>query len=390
MDVTVVGSYSAAVSKRNGDKSQAAAKRRKFEKACEAIGEALARSGHRLIVAHGEHSDTAEAHALLGFQKVHMYRYYQCIKHDGDATLKAHFDAVEMSEAVILIGGENGTYAAGLSALRRRKVMVPIPVFGGSAKDLCEIPEIDKTVVDAIRNLNFSSRTWTKELTVEIIRTLNAFPKLLIIHGRRDPGSDLVNWIRRESRDPKSKLSGVDTPKIMDLSGLGAVSVPDVFEDFATEVSAAIAIVTADDVGGFARLDGVKELPSNKLVLKARARENVWVEVGWFWGRLGRRRVFLWLKDQVDLPSDLQGAAWTEADVLDKAWPSIEAFLLQMRERDHSRGFAAPPDTPAVPVASARSKAATSPSKRKPAKKAMQSSPAAAAAKKPRRPKKAA
>ena len=76
--------------------------------------------------------------------------------------------------------------------------------------------------------------------------------------------------------------------------------------------------------------DLVRELPATELRLTPRARENVWVEVGWFWGRLDRRRIFLWLKDDVPLPSDLQGAAWVKGNL--KAWPEIEDFIYNLRQ----------------------------------------------------------
>jgi predicted nucleotide-binding protein len=74
------------------------------------------------------------------------------------------------------------------------------------------------------------------------------------------------------------------------------------------------------------------ELPATELRLAPRARENVWVEVGWFWGR---QRVFLWLKDAMPLPSDLQGAAWIRGD-LSRAWPHIQRFITNLRKRDKS------------------------------------------------------
>ncbi len=55
------------------------------------------------------------------------------------------------------------------------------------------------------------------------------------------------------------------------------------------------------------------------------------MEVGWFCGRLGLQRVFLWLQDKVELPSDLQGAAWTLSEDIDSAWKSIETFLVKLR-----------------------------------------------------------
>ncbi len=361
MKITVVGSYDDVLQKRNYDEKLTQAKneinqartRKCFENACIAIGEALAKGMHRLIVAHGERSETAEALALKGFQKasggqVNRFDHETCFQHHDDAKLKAHLDAVEMSDAVILIGGADGTYASGLSALRRRKVMIPITVFGGSAKDLCSIKEIKKTLVDPIRNLDLMSADWIKTLTDEISRVLSEFPRVLIIHGRGDSGKELQKRIADESRKNKN-LHGVAEPQIMDLKGRGADSVPEVFEELASEVSAAIVIVTADDIGGSAKTSEkaddigsspksgeikIVDVAARDLKLKPRARENVWVEVGWFWGRLGRERIFLWRKDEVELPSDLQGAAGTNEHSLENAWESISSFLTKLRGTD--------------------------------------------------------
>ncbi len=330
MKVTVVGSYKPELSQRNKD-TDTAKIWEKFTKACLEIGKTLGEDKHRLIVAHAEDPKTAEAIALKGFREEGNVHFYPCIQHEGDADLKAHLDAVEMSDVVILIGGANGTYASGLAALRRRKVIIPIPGFGGSAKDLCQIPEIDKIVVDEIRNIDFGSREWSKTLTDAIKNILYEFPRVLVIHGRGENGKDLKKRIKGESGSNKI-LHGVADPVIMNLSGSGAVTVPNVFEDFASQVSAAIVIVTADDIGGFARITGEETVPATALKLEVRARENVWVEVGWFWGRLGRERIFLWLKDKVEIPSDLQGVARTDAPTLDEAWSSITSFLQGMRD----------------------------------------------------------
>ncbi len=357
MKVTVVGSYSDDLSKRNGDgtldeKGKEVRPKfkvilKQFQDACVGIGKALAEGDHRLIVAHAERKHTAEALALTGFQQIskQQFNFSKCFHHPGDAQLKAHLDAVEESDVVILIGGADGTYASGLSALLRRKVIIPIPIFGGSAKDLCEIPEINKVVEDRIRNLNPESANWIKALTGSIQSVLNTYPRVLIIHGRGDDGKELQNKIKAAATPTDSKLHGLAEAQIMDLTGKGALSVPQVFEELASEVSAAIVIVTADDIGGFARNKGPDTVPATSLKLEVRARENVWVEVGWFWGRLGRGKIFLWLKDEVKIPSDLSGVALTTEPKLEPtksgtpdelgktggAWVSIESFLCKMR-----------------------------------------------------------
>ena len=327
MNVTVLGSY------RPKESDRLEGTREDFETVCSAIGRKLAELRYRLIVPHPDKDYNAEYHVLDGFKREELYRFTVCPIQPGELDLKGHFDAVERSDAVICIGGLNGTYAAGLSALRRRKLILPIPVFGGSAKDLCAIPEIDSMLVDEIRNPEVKRENWIDDLVESLETSLRAFPRTLIIHGRGDDGSDLYKRICNASNEGSSRLSGISSPVIMNLSGMGAISVPAVFEEFASRVSAAIAIVTADDIGGFARSgDSQDLLRAIDLHLEARARENVWVEVGWFWGRLGRHRVFLWLKDNIRLPSDLSGVALTESNTIDGAWNSIEDFLNQIRK----------------------------------------------------------
>lgn len=336
MEVTVVGSFESVSNRPKNIKEDQY--ETIFKSFCKHVGHILAQDGHRLIVAHGENPITAEALALDGFKEIPgaEYRFYQCIQHTGDAKLKAHLDAVELSDVVILIGGGNGTYASGLSALRRKKIIIPIPIFGGSAKDLCEIKEIDQIVLDELRNLDLNKNEWVEILDKSLRNVLGAYPRVLIIHGRGDEGKDLSEFIRRESSKADEKLFGIAEPLIMNLTGAGAVSVPQVFEELASRVSAAIAIVTADDIGGFARIAGDETVPATALELEVRARENVWVEVGWFWGRLGRERVFLWLKDKVEVPSDLQGVARTEAGSIEVAKTSISAFLQGLRNSKRS------------------------------------------------------
>lgn len=353
MKVTIIGSYKDDLIRRNesmmfykNDNTLQEIILKRFHNACIAIGITLAREGHHLIVAHPQDSDSAEALTLAGFisQETARFRYKKCTVHPDDPVLKAHLDAVEMSDAVILIGGANATLASGLSALRQHRLIIPITGFGGATNDLCKILEIDDAVPDAIRYLDFLSdqdsfdKDWEKSLTDSIKEALNQYPKIVIIHGRGNNGEELRNFIVSQSISPVNEfneynpLFGISTPLIMNLAGSGAVTITSVFEELASEASAAIAILTADDIGGFARKAGSSEIISAfELQLQKRARENIWIEVGWFWGRLGREKIFLWLKDMVEIPSDLQGVALTETEHLQDAWKSIKEFLIRMR-----------------------------------------------------------
>jgi len=74
------------------------------------------------------------------------------------------------------------------------------------------------------------------------------------------------------------------------------------FEDFG-DVPYAVVLLTPDDVSGD----------------KARARQNVIFELGYFVGRLGRKHVQALYKPGVELPSDLAGLLYTEMDA-NGAW----------------------------------------------------------------------
>ena len=319
MRVTVLGSF-------RKDRDHLNGTREGFQEACVKIGEAIAIGGHRLIVANSHDEESAESSVLAGFQAHDPGKNYENCAQSRQSGLRAHFQAVVKSSAVILVGGADGTYAAGLSALRSRRLVIPVPVFGGSAAELHqEDHQVER--IDQISNLDLSSAGWATELASAVTGTLASYPRILIIHGRGDSGSSLQEKIR-DSQD----IRGISEPTIMKLSGQGASTVPMVFENHADRVSAAIAIVTADDVGATARLDDNTHKNALDLKVERRARENVWVEVGWFWGRLGRDRIFLWQRDSVAIPSDLQGVSTTRAESLEQAWPSILAFLRRVRE----------------------------------------------------------
>lgn len=77
------------------------------------------------------------------------------------------------------------------------------------------------------------------------------------------------------------------------------------FENYASDIAFAVVLLTPDDVGT------VATSPTN---LKARARQNVVMELGYFMGRLGRVRVCALHKGGVELPSDYQGVLYIEMD----------------------------------------------------------------------------
>jgi len=80
------------------------------------------------------------------------------------------------------------------------------------------------------------------------------------------------------------------------------------------DVGFAVILMTPDDVGG---LQDGDTLTSKQL--KARARQNVVLELGYFAGSLGRDRVAALKKGDIEMPSDIAGVVWTAMDATD-AW----------------------------------------------------------------------
>jgi Predicted nucleotide-binding protein containing TIR-like domain len=120
-------------------------------------------------------------------------------------------------------------------------------------------------------------------------RPIRAIP-LMIVHGH-DLGSrlELENFLLR-------KFPNV-TPVAMINETDAAHTLPEKFERLAGEVKGILAILTPDDL--------VTTLKNNTEQL--RARQNVIVEIGWFWGRLGRHKCLLLVRGDLEMPSDLSG-----------------------------------------------------------------------------------
>ena len=77
------------------------------------------------------------------------------------------------------------------------------------------------------------------------------------------------------------------------------------FEEYASDVGFAVVLLTRDDEG---RISGGAE------PLRARARQNVILELGFFIGTLGRGHVALLYEHGVELPSDISGVLYLRLD----------------------------------------------------------------------------
>jgi predicted nucleotide-binding protein len=158
---------------------------------------------------------------------------------------------------------------------------------------------------------------WTPDLATYVVEMTGASElcQVLLIHGHAQDRTELRAWLENMA---------LVNPIVMAQEFTAGQTLPEKFEILADDADAAIALATPDDVGS--------NVGAN--VHRARARQNVWVEVGWFWGRLGRNRVLLLVRGNVEIPSDLDGIEYHiyKKSPLERE-VEIRAFLSQVSRR---------------------------------------------------------
>ena len=113
--------------------------------------------------------------------------------------------------------------------------------------------------------------------------------EVFIVHGHDDEAKETVARFVENL--------GIEATILHEQANRGQ-TIPEKFEEHASEAGFAIILLTPDDVGAS---------KDERDKLKPRARQNVVLELGYFWGRLGRGRVCVLHKGGVELPSDMQG-----------------------------------------------------------------------------------
>lgn len=282
------------------------------------IGRQLAHLGHTLLLG-GIAARTADAHIVEGFVEVtasnratraaievirprdgansyeefalkapHVFQFHARSEGWWEG---AHLISIMESDAVLTIGGAKGTYLAGLAAIVAKKRLVPIGSFGGSSAELLNVvlSSAGSDIAAQVRKLGGPWTPHVLETALDLIGASSG-PRLLLIHGRSTDWLDLRDWLRDEG--------GIRHAVVMGQQFSDGQTLPEKFEALGSRVDGAIALATPDDVGGVGGDDAN---------LGPRARENVWIEVGWFWGRLGRNRLMLLRRGDLRIPTDLQG-----------------------------------------------------------------------------------
>ena len=122
--------------------------------------------------------------------------------------------------------------------------------------------------------------------------------KVFIVHGHDEAAKESVARFLE-----KLKLE----PIILHEQPNSGRTLIEKFEVYA-DVGFAVVLLTPDDVGASA------SEASNPASMKPRARQNVILELGYFIGRLSRRRVCALYKHGVEIPSDYEGVVYIELD----------------------------------------------------------------------------
>jgi hypothetical protein len=140
--------------------------------------------------------------------------------------------------------------------------------------------------------------------------------KVFITHGRYIEAKDeFIKWLKHRRGLPVEPL---------DFAGAAILgdAIYETFEREACEADAAIILATPDDIGRV--VDGVDD--------SLRARQNVWMELGWFWGRLGRRRTLLLIKGDIEIPSNWHGINYLNyRDSIYEKSAELKSYLKSLR-----------------------------------------------------------
>lgn len=118
------------------------------------------------------------------------------------------------------------------------------------------------------------------------------FDEVFIVHGHDNEAKETVARFVEKS--------GIEATILHERTNRGK-TIPEKFEEHAGKAGFAIILLTPDDVGK--SKDETDEF-------KLRARQNVILELGYFWGKLGRDRLCVLYKEGIELPSDIHGIVY--------------------------------------------------------------------------------
>lgn len=118
---------------------------------------------------------------------------------------------------------------------------------------------------------------------------------IFVVHGRDTRTESVVQRLIE-------RTTGRDAVVLHEQAG-GGRTIVEQLESHGPSAAYAVVLLTADDQGGIKGGD-----------LQPRARQNVVLELGYFWGVFGRENVAVLVEDGVELPSDAHGIHYISLD----------------------------------------------------------------------------
>jgi predicted nucleotide-binding protein len=212
-----------------------------------------------------------------------------------------HLQMLHDSDLAIIIGGGQNSYAAGIAAAFMGVRLIPVASFGGAGRVLWQqfSDQFEAPRVKLPLRYTWDHLAGHPRRTVEVIRNeIATLPRLMIVHGRDNDRIQVQDILRK---------NGIDDPIVLQERLGPGQTIPEKFEREALQADGALVLFTPDDEAAAMLTPTGESISASERRKLARARQNVSMEYGWFWGKLGRSHVLLLLKGELELPSDLAG-----------------------------------------------------------------------------------
>jgi predicted nucleotide-binding protein len=241
-----------------------------------------------------------------------------------------HHKMLREADFCIAIGGGRNTYNAALAAAFTRTRFIPVGTFGGAGQQLIAAKN-DLRQGTAVRLpddkvlARLGAASWRNAVDA-VIEELDDYPRMMIVHGRDQDRAIVQRLLRQQG--VKTAYVLAEQPRLGD-------SVLQKFQECARRSDAAVVLFTPDD-------SATPKLDADGIPLSAgrpelsRARQNVVLEYGWFWGAVSQDRVLVLVKGEVELPSDLDGLLYYQYDRTPEETVPAAALRLLI-ERSHRR-----------------------------------------------------
>jgi predicted nucleotide-binding protein len=253
-------------------------------------------------------------------------RAFRLVSLNEGLLTSAHLQMLRDADAAIIIGGGKNSYTAGKVAALIGVRLIPVATFRGAGEKLWQ--ELRDPVHRPAARIpapeNWERLTGTEQEVLDAIADeIAAFPRLMVVHGRSADRIRVAEAL---------KTAVVQAPIVLrDRLGTGK-TIPEKFEREARQADAAVVLFTPDEEVATVLDAHGRAINTDEIRARARARQNVSVEFGWFWALLGRDHVLLLVKEGVELPSDLAGlehVAYSESP--DECRKAIAAFVESVR-----------------------------------------------------------